>query len=550
MLKIFLSILFCLPLLVLGGSDASPWYILFGSDGCDECQEIKELWEEISELPSHPRLLYVNIDKQENYQLLKTIEAQLQVKRPGNTFPIILFGSEMLTGINELLEHMQKAGDKLPQAPDIPALKKPAQAVRASAEAVIAYEEELQESTAAVPVEVESTGQQFPLLYFMQKGCQNCSRQLRELQLLLRILPGLQVDCYDIGTEAGQLMLQRAMQKLQIPASDENLIPMVVWADGYIAQRLARAEELKVLLSAESGPVFWKMLVTPQERQVLKRTQGNLLQQATLTVIAAAGLIDGINPCAFATSIFLIGYLLYLKRRPRQIVLIGICFCLGVFASYLLFGLGFSFLIDFLGRLIWVKTLLYLLFGLAALLLGVLHIRDAWRFRASGKNSDMDLGLSKHTHRRIHDQIKKMITVHSRLLIPAALVLGIVVSSMELACTGQIYLPTLAAINSSGISWRAFSLLVLYNFFFIMPLLVVTAMAALGIGGQALAGWARRHVFSTKLLMTLLFACLAMLMFIFAWQERPQSYLPAYDSIDCLHNASHEAETGEVSETD
>ncbi|MDD3954322.1 MAG: hypothetical protein PHY82_10455, partial [Lentisphaeria bacterium] len=354
------------------------------------------------------------------------------------------------------------------------------------------------------------------------------------LQLLSRLLPGLQVDCYDIGTEAGQLMLQRAREQLKIPLNDENLTPMVAWQDGYIAKRLARAEELQAVLRPASDDIFWTKAVTMQERQALQRSQGNLLQQATLTVIAVAGLIDGINPCAFATSIFLIGYLLYLKRRPRQIILVGVCFCVGVFASYLLFGLGFSFLIDFLGRMIWVKPLLYLLFGLAALLLAVLHIRDAWRFRASGKSSDMDLGLSQQTHRRIHDQIKKLTAVQSRLLIPAALLLGIVVSSMELACTGQIYLPTLAAINSAGVNLRAFSLLLLYNFFFIIPLLIVTGLAALGIGGKALAGWARRHVFPTKILMAWLFTCLAALMFAFAWKERPSTQVEVSQAVDCL----------------
>ena len=531
-MRIFYFILFSFSLLVLGASEASPWYILFGSDGCDECQEIKELWEEISELPGRPRLLYVNIDRQENYQLLKTIEEQLQVKRPGNTFPIVLFGSEMLNGTDELLEHLQKAGDKLPPAPDIPALKKLEQAVRASEDAVITYDAESRAAPAMVAG--ESAGHQFPLLYFLQKGCQNCSRQLRELQLLSRLLPGLQVDCSDIGTEAGQLLLQRAREQLKIPLNDENLTPMVAWQDGYIAKRLARAEELQAVLRPASDDIFWTKAVTMQERQALQRSQGNLLQQATLTVIAVAGLIDGINPCAFATSIFLIGYLLYLKRRPRQIILVGVCFCVGVFASYLLFGLGFSFLIDFLGRMIWVKPLLYLLFGLAALLLAVLHIRDAWRFRASGKSSDMDLGLSQQTHRRIHDQIKKLTAVQSRLLIPAALLLGIVVSSMELACTGQIYLPTLAAINSAGVNLRAFSLLLLYNFFFIIPLLIVTGLAALGIGGKALAGWARRHVFPTKILMAWLFTCLAALMFAFAWKERPSTQVEVSQAVDCL----------------
>ena len=98
-------------------------------------------------------------------------------------------------------------------------------------------------------------------------------------------------------------------------------------------------------------------------------------------------------------------------------------------------------------------------------------------------------------------------------MIPAALLLGAIVSSMELACTGQIYLPTLAAINADGINLRAVLLLLLYNFFFILPLAIITALAVMGVGAQPVAAWARKNVVATKVAMAVLFACLAVLMF-------------------------------------
>ena len=125
----------------------------------------------------------------------------------------------------------------------------------------------------------------------------------------------------------------------------------------------------------------------------------------------------------------------------------------------------------------------------------------------------MALGLDKQTHQRIHTWIKRLTDHKSWLMIPAALLLGAIVSSMELACTGQIYLPTLAAINADGINLRAVLLLLLYNFFFILPLAIITALAVMGVGAQPVAAWARKNVVATKVAMAVLFACLAVLMF-------------------------------------
>ena len=101
------------------------------------------------------------------------------------------------------------------------------------------------------------------------------------------------------------------------------------------------------------------------------------------------------------------------------------------------------------------------------------------------------------------------------LMVPAAVVLGAVVSSMELACTGQIYLPTLIAINSAGVNAKSFYLLLLYNVCFILPLLVVTGLALFGTGLKAVTTWAQNNVFSTKVMMAALFALIAELMIVF-----------------------------------
>ena len=279
---------------------------------------------------------------------------------------------------------------------------------------------------------------------------------------------------------------------------------------------LATAERLAEALattSADATP-FWDTPVTAEELQTQRHANRSLLDSMRLTTILLAGLVDGVNPCAFATVIFLVSYLLYLRRGRRFVLMAGLLFCAGVFTSYLLFGVGLSFVVDYLNRFIIVKRIFYWAFALVGLILAILHLRDALRYRRSGNAADMEMGLNAQTHRKIHDKIHRWAELTGWLALPATVLLGVVVSAMEFACTGQIYLPIIIAINSAGFNLRAMIFLLLYNFIFILPLLAVTVLAYFGIGAKSLAAFARNHVFATKALMALLFLLLAIVM---AW---------------------------------
>ena len=527
-----LALIICLmswPLL------ARPWLALFGSENCDECAQLKTMWSEARTAAADPVIIYICIDKTENYLFLKQVEETLGIERPSTSFPILLLGDRMVAGMDGFLEAAPDL-DALLARPLPQKLFEPLHALAKEAKQPVVSWDALPAAVSTIEPTAGDATTTPQLLYFLAKGCQKCSRQLRELLLLRQTLPQLQVDCYDIATPQGQIMLHRAMNQLSIPDTDENLAPMVVWPDGFITGRLARAEELQSVLASSSGQPFWRQEISKAELAQWQAAQSSFVGTITIWMIALAGLFDGLNPCAFATSVFLIGYLLYLKRRPRDIMVIGGSFCFGVFFTYVLFGLGLSFIIDFFNQFFWLKAVIYLTLGIIGLLLAGLHFRDALRYRRSGRASDMDMGLSKNTHRRIHARIRKLTISKSWLMVPAALILGTMVSSMELACTGQVYLPILAAINSAGLNLRAFSLLLLYNVFFILPLLVVSLLAATGVGAKSLSNWARDHVFATKVIMSLTFLGIAGLMFYFVAQDWPQQ---AEQVLDCL--AAHEA---------
>ncbi|MBR0458964.1 MAG: hypothetical protein IJJ26_06990 [Victivallales bacterium] len=488
-----------------------PWVALFGSNDCLDCAKIKHAWTSEFTGESDPVLVFLPIEHNRNYATLSRLEDELQVTDKGASFPIFVVGNKMYTSVPSF----QAAWNDLRTLAALPC---PAPSAAPIAEAVetatsplitllIQKRKPVPEPTAEpVPATVPR------LLFFEQPACAKCSRQNKELELLHEKLPDLQLARYDVTTLDGRAMLTRFHNANKVPVTDKNLAPMVCWPGGWITGRLAEASELEDALRHADGEAFWLAELTDAEREAERQRSRSFLEHVILTSVISGGLADGINPCAFATSIFLISYLLFLKKRPRDIALVGFGFCTGVFIAYFCFGLGISFLLNFLQGQTWLKPTLYSLFALLSAIFAVGSLVDAFRFKKTGKSSDMMLGLSSGTHRGIHEKIRTLADRSALLLFPASIVLGAVVSSMELACTGQVYAPLLAAMLAQGMTPHFLFLLLVYNLCFILPLAVITVLACRGVGAQALANWAKEHVFATKLLMAAIFAIIAAVM--------------------------------------
>ncbi|MFA6567323.1 MAG: hypothetical protein WCS96_03855, partial [Victivallales bacterium] len=90
---------------------------------------------------------------------------------------------------------------------------------------------------------------------------------------------------------------------------------------------------------------------------------------------------------------------------------------------------------------------------------------------------------------------------------------GVLVTVIESACTGQIYVPVLAFLSKTeGVMsiWLAY--LLLYNLMFVLPLVGLLFAVYFGISSLRLASLTSLDAFTGKILMGTLFAFLAVLM--------------------------------------
>lgn len=291
-------------------------------------------------------------------------------------------------------------------------------------------------------------------------------------------------------------------------------------------QQLPKKQEVKPAQTGPEVPAVTETQVPAQEegaqcedQPVLDGTSAAkaLFERITLVAIIAAGLIDGINPCAFAVIVFFVSFLAAYKYNRREIILVGTAYCLSVFVAYVLIGLGlFNFLYAMRSFYYVMITFKWLTIALCALFL-VLSLYDFIVYTITKNHNKILLQLSKGNKEYIHKVMRVFLKDKQSSawrLVAAAVCVGFVVSLVEAICTGQVYLPTIALIlkESSTHFWRAMTYLIVYNLMFIVPLVLILVLSILGYESATFNRFFKKHLGLTKLLLCLLFLGLLLLL--------------------------------------
>lgn len=235
---------------------------------------------------------------------------------------------------------------------------------------------------------------------------------------------------------------------------------------------------------------------------------------SVLTVIAS-GLFDGINPCAFAVIVFFVSFLAVYGYRKREIIYVGTFYCLAVFLTYLLIGLGFfNFLYSLSNFYNVIKLFYYFIAGFCFILCGF-ALYDFFKFRKTKESDGLILQLPHFLKKRINEVIGSHLRKKQEEgifnLSVSAFVVGFFVSLLEGACTGQVYLPTIVLIlKNTNLRIKAFSYLILYNIMFILPLVIIFVLSLLGFSSQKFNKFLKEKMLGIKFLMFLLFLLLGL----------------------------------------
>ncbi len=237
--------------------------------------------------------------------------------------------------------------------------------------------------------------------------------------------------------------------------------------------------------------------------------------------IISAGLVDGINPCAFTVIVFFMSFLFFVGYSRREMFIVGASFISAVFLTYLSVGLGIFTSLRHLSGFLAFSRLIYYLTAIIALVLGVLSLIDFWQYKKTRSADKMILKLPQFLKTRITKVINESLDKRRKglkgilSLILAAFSCGVVVSFLESACTGQMYLPTIVfMLKESSLKARALFYLLIYNIMFIFPLILIYLLAGFGVTSATFSRLANKNIGAIKLVTALLFFALAALLLI------------------------------------
>jgi len=347
------------------------------------------------------------------------------------------------------------------------------------------------------------------IIYFYRPGCPECVRAKQDLDTLRSSFELMRITEYNMG-EASSIVLNQALcERFAVPSVQRGLSPAIFTQRGALVRNDINPVSLAELFGGTmrlAQDDSWMTIEEVELTAAAAEVTGQF-KALTLSIVVVAGLLDGINPCAFATIIFFLSYLQIARRTPREMLMVGAAFISAVFLAYLAAGLVLYELLAALNdRFAGIQRWMNYSFASLALVAAWLSFRDAARARG-GRLDEMTLQLPSFLKTRIRGVIRT--GAKARRFVIAAFISGIIISLLELACTGQVYAPIIYQIqqgNHDAIAW-----LVTYNLAFVAPLVTIFLLAYGGLRSETLIAFQKRHTTSVKTALGLMFIALALL---------------------------------------
>jgi hypothetical protein len=344
------------------------------------------------------------------------------------------------------------------------------------------------------------------VFFFYSSHCEEC------FYLQDKVLPPIKkkysgkISWREINIDTSPDNLELALSTVLKDKKMGTLSPSVVIGETVLMGAREIEESLEEAIQKEIKDVFHPTI------EYKKTTIVDAFKKISLATIIASGLVDGINPCAFAVIAFLVAIMSVYGFRKRNVLIIGGFYSLAVFLTYLAIGMG---LINFIYTITFyrISSFFHMVIGGLCFLFAGLSIYDLVLYKRTGSGENLVLTLPAPLKKRINAIIGSGLRGENKSgffrLSIAAFIVGIMVSVLEMVCTGQIYLPTLVYImKNSDYRLHAFLYILVYNFMFIIPLLAILCLFLLGAQPGNFNSFLKKHVGTLKIAMAIIFVAL------------------------------------------
>mgnify|MGYP001174223312 FL=1 len=277
------------------------------------------------------------------------------------------------------------------------------------------------------------------ILYFYTVSCTDCS----EVKSLLKKMTDEQttkkplvIHEFNIAEGDNVVFLQKLFTIYDV-ASDKQQVPIVFFSGGYLsgAKAVTQGLEQKWKDDELTGFNLENILSDDVSGQEENKDQASF---KTYIGLAAAGFINGVNPCGASMLLMLLAAI---AMSGRSVIKTGCAYLAGKFAAYCAMGMGLYKLFMAIGQDIFlsISNVLTWIFAAVFFILAILYLIDFVNVKRK-QYGKIRMQLPTALRKWNHERIEKASKINAKWMIPAAVVLGIVISAGEFFCTGQVYL--------------------------------------------------------------------------------------------------------------
>lgn len=447
----------------------------------------------------------IDVSQPDGAALLSEINQAWNVEVPTPGTPQIAIGRQMLVGMKEIeqqlpdliQEHLAQGGYTFPSWEEL-----------VSSGPAATSESEPAATSEPEPAATDPLQKPVHLLYFYKTGCQDCDRAKYDLNYIQQTYPQVQISEYNI--EQNQALAEWMGEQLGIPAEERLESPAIFVGDDHLIHEQMALRGIQAAVEkyvATGAEPIWESFGQEEQDEAKENLIERYKSLGALTVLGA-GLINGLNPCAFVTIVFFLSYLAFMGRQGREVLMVGATFTLGVFITYFLAGLGLSQLMEPLaGVQVALKRWVFGFTSILCLGLAGISLHDYVKAR-QGKIDEMKLKLSLDLRRRVNKVIREGSKMRGYYLV--AFGVGAIVSLIQLTCTSPIYIGIVFLINDvPEMQTNAYLYLLLYNLAYVVPLIIIFGLAYFGTSSEQLGNFITKRTAPIKLLTTLVFLVLA-----------------------------------------
>jgi cytochrome c-type biogenesis protein len=326
-------------------------------------------------------------------------------------------------------------------------------------------------------------------------GCHKCAAAEQVLKEALAEQPETAVVKYDYFSDQGRLIIkERKVRDVPAIIIGQTVINYRDYngnqteLEQLIEDALSRSE------AQDNATLLNKSPATPGVEINLQE-----MSFSTLFAVLAAGLLAGFNPCLLGILVFLAASVLSSSGRRRELVLLVVFFCMGIFAVYLLFGLGMQRLLQ-AGPL--ERSFRYIL-TIFLIIIGSLHVLDAAKLSRGGDSLfRTDWALSYF-----------LASIERRRL-GSYFLIGALFSLVKAPCIVGMYLAILDLLSTRSY-FEGTVYLVFYNLGVILPILLLGGFIVLGTSPEQVDSWRKDYRAAIRLATGLTLLILAPLIY---WQ--------------------------------